>query len=150
MTYRKKANNKVIAIPRRIIAKMINSKNECNLLRSENSANVQDDNSFKLKLDLSFSTIWCDEHRCFSTEMIVLLIVGVCFSVMCKSFYVTSLPFVFGWSILLTSRVIAGSHPHPIIPFSPIFLPLWLCISHRYRGLYVSALEAHWLMPCLP
>lgn len=57
----------------------------------------------------------CDEHRCFSTEMIVLLIVGVCFSVMCKSFYVTSLPFVFGWSIPLTSRVIAASQPHPIL-----------------------------------
>lgn len=65
------------------------------------------------------NSVWvpqrCEEHRCFSTEMIVLLIVGVCFSAMCKSSYVTSLPFVFGWSIPLTSRVIASSQPHSIL-----------------------------------
>lgn len=106
---------------------MINSKSECNLLSSEISANIVVDNSSKSRrLGSSSTTPRCDEHRCSSIKtMIVLLIVGVCFSVMCKSFYVTSLPFVFRWSILLTSRVIAGSHPHLILFAVPSLMVMY-------------------------
>lgn len=127
---------------------MINSKSNCNLLSSEISANIVDNNSFKSRLDLSSSTERCDKHRCSSTKMmIVLLIVGVYFSVMCKSFYVTSLPFVFRWSILLISRVIAGSHPHlilfgfpslmvmyqPQIPRAQLFCFSWCRACHNMQ-----------------